>query len=237
MLPGNEKLGDNTYVKQYIRGIYNLDPPRTRYTTIWDTSTVIEVLKHSPWVPTSEISLLNLSKKLIFLILVVSGKRGQLITALDIEKMELSEDKVMFKVDNECFKEGRPGYRPGLVTLQAFHDKDLCPVTLLQEYLTRTTSLRKSTKLFITTNKPHRPGSRDTVSRWVKALLDAAGINTAEFAAGSTRSAAGSKASQRGVPLDEIMAAGGWARPTTFSRWYKKEIRKKGSVTEAILGD
>ena len=83
-------------------------------------------------------------------------------------------------------------------------------------------SLRNDTdSVFLITRKPYKPASRDTISRWVKSLLKTAGIDTIEFADGSTKSAASSKASCEGVPLDDILESTG--------RWYKKNISRKSS--------
>ena len=226
ILPNGQNLGDNKFVKQFIKGVYNMNPPSTRYTRIWDPATLLAILVEPPWIPFTEMTLELLVQKLIFLILIITGQRGQFIVALDINNMEISETTAQFKVDNKDLKQGRPGYKPGLVKIQKYVDnQELCVVTLLQEYMKRTAHVREDiTKVFITTTKPFRPVSRDTVSRWVKALLKAAGINTAEFGAGSTRAASSSKANKLGVPLEEIMASAGWSQVSTFSRFYKKEI-------------
>ncbi len=64
-------------------------------------------------------------------------------------------------------------------------------------------------QLFVTTKKPYQTTSRDTLSRWVKLVLKAAGIDTELFRLGSTQAAASSKAKKEGVPLDELLKVGG----------------------------
>ena len=94
-------------------------------------------------------------------------------------------------------------------------------------------------KLILSTNKPHKAAKRDTISRWVKDIMQEAGIDTKVFKSGSTRAAATSKASAAGVPLDEILRAGGWTKATTFQQWYRKDIQThKGGTQMAskILG-
>ena len=50
------------------------------------------------------------------------------------------------------------------------------------EYLKRTQGSRgDEDKLFISFQKPHKAVSRDTISRWVKQVLEAAGIDTKVF--------------------------------------------------------
>ena len=152
--------------------------------------------------------------------------------------MEEQENGFVFKIENKFLKQGRPGYMPGLLRLLSYEDRSICVATYLKEYLARTNDLRKNTdKVFLTTRKPYKPVSRDTVSRWVKSILQAAGIDTTEFGAGSTRSAASSKASSEGVPLDQILEAAGWSQETTFARWYNKSINgTSNGMAKSILG-
>ena len=235
-MPNGENLGDNKFVKQYIKGVYNENPPSARYSQIWDPATVLNVLVNTPWTPFSEVRLELLVQKLIFLILLITGQRGQFIFALDLNNTEITDEKITFKIENSDFKQGRPGYKPGLVTIKRYHvNQELCTVTLLEEYLKRTADYRGDlTKIFITTKRPFRPVSWDTVSRWIKSLLREAGVDTTEFGAGSTRAASSSKASCQGVPLQEIMSAAGWSQASTFTRFYKKEVREP-RMSDAVL--
>ena len=50
------------------------------------------------------------------------------------------------------------------------------------------------------------PASKDTMSRWLKQVMSAAGLDTSIFKPHSTRSAATSAAKVADVPLDDIMA-------------------------------
>ena len=80
---------------------------------------------------------------------------------------------------------------------------------MLSLYMDRTKNLRKSDKLLISTIKPHGPVSKQTVSRWVKILLQEAGIDLL-FKLHSIRAAAASKAKLSGIPLETIMKTAGW---------------------------
>ena len=146
----------------------------------------------------------------------------------------INADSFVFVINNENLKQGRPGYKPELLRLVSYPDKRLCIVNYLKVYLNKTLDIRQNEKkLFLATNKPHRAAKRDTISRWVKEVLKEAGVDTAVFKAGSTRAAAASKASTAGVPLDEILRAGGWARKSTFQKWYKRDVRKEGGAQMA----
>lgn len=237
-LPGNIKLGDHPQVKQYIRGVYNIDAPEPRYVQTWDPGVVIKMFKSKPWFPAKNIGLLQLTMKVVMLILLITSQRGQIIQALNLDNMAQLEDSSHFKIKNKDLKQGRPSYKPNILKLKSYSDKKLCVVRYMRQYLERTAELRGDCRqLFITTTKPHRAATRNTISRWVKKVLQTAGVSTVEFAAGSTRAAASSKANRAGVPIDEILKAGGWSQENTFTKWYKRNIIDCNSnqVAEAVL--
>ena len=94
----------------------------------------------------------------------------------------------------------------------------------LKEYLRRTKDLRVGKELFITFVKPHRHASRDTISRWIKEVLNMAGIDTTKFSAHSSRSASKSAAFDRDVPLDNILQAAVWSSQKTMSKVYCRPV-------------
>ena len=89
--------------------------------------------------------------------------------------------------------------------------------------------------MFVTYVKPHKAVSRDTVARWTKVILKESGINTDVYSAHSTRAASVSKASNRQVPIDQIMANAGWRSADTFRRFYNKPIEENNTMAQAVL--
>ena len=53
--------------------------------------------------------------------------------------------------------------------------------------------------------------SKDTISRWLKDILNKSGIDTTKFTAHSFRMAATSAASSQGVGISTILATANWA--------------------------
>ena len=74
--------------------------------------------------------------------------------------------------------------------------------------------------------RPHRPVSKDTVSRWLKAELKLAGIDTSTFSAHSTRAASTSAAKAQNLSINTIMDSAGWSSENTFMKYYNKTIYK-----------
>ncbi|GFO19472.1 reverse transcriptase/ribonuclease h/methyltransferase [Plakobranchus ocellatus] len=75
--------------------------------------------------------------------------------------------------------------------------------------------------------------SRDTVSRWIRTLLDLSRIDLTLFTAHSTRAAGTSAAARAGLPLASILNSAGWSSECIFARFYRKEI--KTNFGQALL--
>ena len=121
-------------------------------------------------------------------------------------------------------KTGKPGKPPIEVFFPAFpQDRRLCVVNYLKNCERIATNCKycnvtKETQgpLFISFIRPHAPVSSAAISRWLKAVLALAGIDTASFQGHSVHSAASSTAKKLGVSSAEIMKVADWSRESTF---------------------
>lgn len=167
---------------------------------------------------------------------LLAGQRGQALHRMDVRNIDLDKNRVKIGF-GDLLKTSRPGSHQSQVVIRAFApDRRLCVCVALNEYLVRTKELRgDDTILFISLNRPHRPVTRDTIGRWIKAVLKLAGINTNLFRPHSVISAASSAAKMAGVPLSTILKTAGWSKQDTFTKYYDKEIDKSGEFGEAIL--
>ena len=85
----------------------------------------------------AQLSLKDLTLRLTFLLLILSGKRGQTIHLLSLDNMVLSETKCEFVI-TEKVKQTRVGHHIPPVVYEAFpHDPDLCVVSHLKVLLQR----------------------------------------------------------------------------------------------------
>ena len=77
-------------------------------------------------------------------------------------------------------------------------DRDLCPVECLKCYELRTREFRSVTnvlsKLFLSYILPHKSVSSSTSARWIKSLMQLAGVDTTIPSAHSVRGAATTEA-------------------------------------------
>ena len=99
-------------------------------------------------------------------------------------------------------------------------------MTCLKQYVKLTEPIRAGhDPLWLSYSKPFKPVSRDTVSRWIKNVLEKAGVNTKVFSAHSTRAAATSAARSNNVSINTIMDAAGWSRESTSRKFYDKPVQ------------
>eukprot|EP00111_Clytia_hemisphaerica_P014967 TCONS_00044059-protein len=106
-----------------------------------------------------------------------------------------------------------------------FSEHKLCAVIHLKEYINRVETLAPNAKqLFVSFAKPHKPVSKDTISRWCKEVLRLSGIDISKYTTHSSRSAATSKASKKGIPLKTIINKAGWKNERMFATTYQRTI-------------
>jgi hypothetical protein len=224
ILPNGILFGAHPDVKLYMKGAYNAKPPTPKYVSTWDPNQVLTLLQ--TWYPAGDISLVKLAMKISMLIMLCTGQRPQILSKLRLDGMKITSNTVEFGLKALDLKQSRPGYKPQLIILRKFSDNPkLCVFKYVTTYLERTALLRKEIKpLLITTTKPYRVASANTISRWLKTVLSEANIDVEQFSAGSSRAASTSAAKQAGLPIDQILRAGGWSSQSTFTRFYDRDI-------------
>ena len=198
-----------------------MKPSLPRYQQTWDVDIVFKYLKTFP--PVNMLSFRFLSYKLVTLLLLLTGQRIQTIHSLKLDNIKLSDNSVYIEV-TELLKTSKPGSHIKPIELPAFSDDTrLCIVTVLKEYITRTQLLRKTSDLIISCVKPYQRVSK-AIGRWLKTVLQLAGVNINIFKPHSTRSASTSAALRFSTPVDTILKAAGWAKESTFRKFYNKPV-------------
>jgi len=231
---GQFTAGTHPLVIRFMKGVYNLRPPCSRYANIWDVNKVLDYLRKLS--PVRHLSLKNLTLKLAMLLALVNAARVQTVHLLSTVGLKKLHSEFVVHFDS-LLKQSRPGFDCSRVHLKAFPpDRRLCIYTVLKEYLKRTKELRQhnENKLLISYQKPHKAVSKDTVSRWIKTVMLKAGIDTNIYGAHSVRAATVSKAKSFNVPVSEIMKKAGWTNSRTFAQFYDKPIVQE-DVAHIIL--
>ncbi|CAC5410279.1 unnamed protein product [Mytilus coruscus] len=218
-------VGQWPLVKRFLKGIFNLKPSLPRYQRTWDVEVVLKYLK--TLTPVYMLSLRVLSYKLVTLLLLLTGQRLQTIHSLDLDDITVTDSNISIDV-RSLLKCSKPGRHLQPIELPAFiEDNSLCIVTVLKEYLVKSSCFRKTQKLILSCIKPYSHVSKDTLGRWVKIVLQTSGVDINIYKPHSTRSASTSAALQCATSVDTILKAAGWSNESTFRTFYDKPYLNK----------
>ena len=155
-----------------------------------------------------------MTAKLAMLLALVLAHRASDLVCLSIVGVNYLPHAVSIPLHGLA-KQTRPGNqdstKPVMVS-SLESDQRLCPVACYKEYVLRTSVLRASTHshVFISVVKPHKPVVSSTISRWIKGVLRASGVDVSHYTAHSTRGTATSVAAKAGISTQEIMERAGW---------------------------
>ena len=218
-----QPIGSHPMVSRLLEGAFHERPPQPRYSATWDISVVANHILSLG--DNQNLAFADLTLKLVMLLALTRPSRSIDLTNLDIRFRHYSPEGVTFQ-SAKLAKQSRQTKPVRDFFFPKFEqNKKLCPVLTLQEYEKRTTDKRSphgSTHLLIAMIRPHKLVSSSTVERWLKTVLNNAGIDTSIFKAHSVRSAACSSASEVGVTTATILDAADWATETVFQRFYYK---------------
>ena len=166
----------------------------------------------------------SLTQKLLILLLLLGGQRMNTVYFFTVDRMTVTDIGVTFS-PNHVLKHSKPGKKLDIFHYRAYHNKKLCVVDCLKEYLKRrSTKVQTDTKaLFITYDKPFRAAAIDSMRRWVKDLFIETSI-LKEYTPHICRSGATSKAGQLNVDIAKILKQGCWKNAKTFFDFYKNGI-------------
>jgi len=231
-----EKLGENPLISRFMKGVGKIRPPRPKYDITWDPAPVLSYL--SSLEPVDDLNLHDLSLKLIGLLTLATGQRLQTLHAIKVSNIDDSnEDFIQIKIDVPI-KTSRPGaVQPCLILPRFTNNSKCCVVRALKAYLYKTDTLREgNTSLFLSTGGKHHPVSKQTLSKWVKQVLQNSGIDLHLFSSHSTRHASTSAAKRLGIPLDSICSRAGWSSSSsTFAKFYDRPVDKRQAFANAVL--
>ena len=186
------------------------------------------------WHPIEGLSLKQLTLKTLALIAISSSDRAQTIHQANIKEYEVSDRKIVFNITARL-KNTRRVLKPTIISCVSCSEESLDVKKYVQAYMDATKPLRGDNcdQLFISwiTKKPV---SKQTISRWLKLVLQEAGIDTSIFKGHSYRGAGLSKAYNKGASISQIVAAGNWSDQRMFEIYYNAPILQR-NVENLIL--
>ena len=222
-LPGYSDITEHPLLKRFIKGVFNMRPPKPRYSHTWDINVVLNYINNMG--PNYALSLKQISLKLVTLLTLLAVQRVETIPAFTVDNMILTQNDCTF-LPSKLLKHSRPSYVNKPVTYRVFpYNVNLCPVAAIKDYDSRRSLMfLRNPSFIITHGKPHKPAHKDTIARWVKELMKLAGIDTGIFKPHSCRSASASAAKRCAIPIDHILQQGNWSNASTFYKFYSREL-------------
>ena len=108
--------------------------------------------------------------------------------------------------------------------------------TALHEYLNRTKDLRKQVdNLLISYARPHFAVTKNTISRWIKSMLETAGIDVSIYKSHSTRAAASTAKKENLFSVEDILRTVWWSNVQTFAKFYDKPIDSARTTSDVLF--
>ncbi|XP_053402412.1 uncharacterized protein LOC128557886 [Mercenaria mercenaria] len=227
-------VGQHPCIIRLLKGIFNQRPPVKKLIPEWDLPLVLGCLRRAPFEPMKDAALKFVTWKTCFLIAVTTFQRCS-----DLQSLQLGEQNVNIQKKGVTFlrtglsKTDRPSHIKRSIFIPAFtRDKFVDPKRALTYYLMKTEKFRSesdvSLKLFLAINKPHKPVSSQTISRWITSTIrycykksnKSVGCVTGH----STRSIGPSWAIFKGASFQQIMESADWSKETTFVKHYLKQV-------------
>ncbi|KAK2891979.1 hypothetical protein Q8A73_017644 [Channa argus] len=211
----------------------------------------------SPFEPLEQVPLRLLSWKTALLLALTSMKRVSDLSALSVspECLSIRGDLSLAVLrPNPAFmpKCITSSFRSRVITLEGFctppHTSEedasshlLCPVRALSYYVERTSTIRRSERLFVHYREGSAglPLSAQRLSHWLcEAIFQAYESSGAQppegIRAHSTRGIASSVALLRGVSVEDICLAASWSSTCSFVRFYLRDVSRP-SLSSSVL--
>lgn len=230
-------VGKHRLVAGFLRGARQLCPSHPVIMPVWDLSLVLDALSGPPFEPLHTAELKVLSFKMALLLALACGKRVGDLQALS------ANDACLEFGQNDCMVRLQPrwgyvpkvlstSYRAQVITLQVLAPQSsesashpLCPVRALRKYLNGTSTFRREEQLFVCFGGRSKGllVSKQRLSHWIVEVIELAYASKAEpwgVRAHSTRKVASSWACAKGMSIQYICMAAGWASQNTFARFY-----------------
>lgn len=223
LLVGPEMAHDDR-IRRFFKGLSKLRPSRPKYDLTWDPKIVLDYFSSLP--RNDELSIKDLTMKLICLLALVTGHRMQTFSLIKVENIELTQDSIKIKIPDRIKTSGPDRKQPVLLLHFFKANEKICAATALQCYLDRTRNVREGIQSpFISHKRPFKAVTSQTLSRWVKVILDKSGIDSNMFTAHSIRHTSTSAARKKGIDMDTLRRTAGWTKSSnTFAKFYNLSL-------------
>lgn len=234
-LISKNNLSQDDRINRFFKGVFKLKPTFPKYSYTWDPATVLNYL--SKQYPHDNLTLEQISKKLVVLLALATGQRCQTLSLIKVSNINVTDERIVIYI-TDLIKTSGIGKKQPTLDLPFFRQRTcICPATIITDYIKKTCLIRplKEDKLILTSKGPYHGVSSQTIARWIKQTLSSSGIDTNIFSAHSTRHASTSAAARAGVSVDTIRKTAGWSdQSLVFANFYKLPIIEPNSNSSFI---
>ena len=237
----NINVAQDQDISDIIRSFQIEDPVVNKEVVFWNLDVVLKYLCSEKFEPLVNASLIDLTKKTLFLVTLALAKRVSEVQALSNSVGFTSEGAVLslilnFRAKNDfkCKSLPRNFVLKDLSRLVGQEEEvKLCPVRCLREYLDRTKPHRIPTnkRLFVSPRDPSRPASKNGISYLIKLLIkEAHRVLQPEFLPilkvkpHEVRAVATSVSFEKNMSLDQVMETAQWRCHSVFASHYLKDV-------------
>ena len=176
--PDGSSVSSSVHLSRILRFFFLSRPPERTLVPPWSLHAVLRALAKPPFEPLAQASFHYLTVKTVFFIAVASGQRRSTLHALTLEPGHIRWESAgvrlipragfLAKNQTASSQKDLQIFLPSLSAHSSvMQDKLWCPVRALKWYMDRSSSLRTSPDLFISTVAPHSRVSPKTISRWI----------------------------------------------------------------------
>ncbi|XP_068206329.1 uncharacterized protein [Palaemon carinicauda] len=233
-------LGGSRQLSLLIKSFEQSCPPHSLKAPEWDVLLVLDSLKKPPFEPLRQALDREFTLKTVFLLALASSKRvGELHRlATNVSHSIGWKEAILTFVPSFVAETQNPAVsdlRFSEVVIPAINKSDdsedlqLCPVRGLRKYLASTSRLRPAMKnLFVFTGKVRKAISKNTISNWLKEVIQRVYIAKGRPAPSSAkphdiRSISTSMAFSKNISVAQVLKAVLWKRQNTFISHYLKD--------------
>ena len=172
-----QPVGSLPIILQFMKGIFELQPPKLKTSTALSVGQVLAFLQDMD--PFENFSLQDLSLKLAMLLALTSAARVHELIALSLASVIKKQDCWRFTCILPIHvKNSRPNHPGRKISFYAYHEYPrLCVVTCLEEYVKKTEKGRGDDQLLIFYKAPNKAIGSQTLSRWLFTVLTKAGVS------------------------------------------------------------
>ncbi|KAK4879135.1 hypothetical protein RN001_007281 [Aquatica leii] len=169
---------------------------------------------------------------------LTSGHRLQTFAKIRIHNINITNTSVEIKILDKLKTSNITKAQPILIFPDFSNKPELCISNTIKYYLTYTRRTRSSMddNLILTHKRSFRAASSQTISRWIKQVLNESGIDTERFSGYNVRHASTLAALRGGLHIETIRKSAGWTdKSNIFTQFYNRLRQIKENFAEVVF--